>query len=98
MIGYNNEEDSLRIPAFWRRLKMKIVNKTKIKGPYPSKTWEQLYGKKKALFGFEVFPKVKDNECDSCMKECSPDWNCCSKECYDNLCADSEGIAEARGS
>ncbi len=79
---------------------MKITNKTKIKGPYPDQTWEQLYGKKKALFGFVVTPKIKDNECDHCGKECSPDWNCCGKECYDNLCADarSEGMAEARGS
>lgn len=79
----------------------KLVNNTPQVGPYPGRTWvEEANAVKRSLFGYMVPAKIDQNQCDCCMKPCSPEYSCCSKQCYEDLKADriSEARAEARAS
>ena len=68
---------------------MKIVNKTNVNGPYPDKTWEAIYGKE-STFCMEVIRKIEETKCDFCLGECSSEFTCCSKRCWDSLCKERE--------
>ncbi len=68
-------------------------NETSTIGPHPGRTWEDEASEVDAIFGFEVTPKIKDNQCDYCARECDPKWVFCSRACCIKYEAEAEDEA-----
>lgn len=76
-----------------------FVNKTGMLGPYPGITWEEHARSngwdEDCPFNYMVVQQIETGSCDhiGCGKQVDPEYQFCSKECFDEM--EAEQIAEA---